>query len=132
MLVRLYNENPNPRDVRNVVDVLREGGVIADGYDDELDELTITQHDPNAIPIMLLGFSHPEISDMDELRGIAESYLRNELIRLEGVADVRLLGQEEKEVVVEEEETDEPAEPEVISKSKKDDEEGDSDKEKES
>lgn len=28
MLVRLYNENPNPRDVRKVVDVLRDGGVI--------------------------------------------------------------------------------------------------------
>jgi len=28
MLVRLYNENPNPRDVRKVVDVLRGGGVI--------------------------------------------------------------------------------------------------------
>ena len=28
MLVRLYNENPNPRDIRKVVDVLRGGGVI--------------------------------------------------------------------------------------------------------
>ena len=28
MLVRLYNENPNPRDIRKVVDVLRDGGVI--------------------------------------------------------------------------------------------------------
>ena len=28
MLVRLYNENPNPRDVRKIVDVLRDGGVI--------------------------------------------------------------------------------------------------------
>lgn len=28
MLLRLYNENPNPRDVRKVVDVLRGGGVI--------------------------------------------------------------------------------------------------------
>ena len=28
MLVRLYNENPNPRDVRKVVEVLRGGGVI--------------------------------------------------------------------------------------------------------
>lgn len=28
MLVRLYNENPNPREVRKVVDVLRDGGVI--------------------------------------------------------------------------------------------------------
>ncbi|MFV0266201.1 MAG: L-threonylcarbamoyladenylate synthase [Draconibacterium sp.] len=28
MLVRLYNENPNPRDIRDVVDILRQGGVI--------------------------------------------------------------------------------------------------------
>jgi tRNA threonylcarbamoyl adenosine modification protein (Sua5/YciO/YrdC/YwlC family) len=28
MLLRIYNENPNPRDIRKVVEVLREGGVI--------------------------------------------------------------------------------------------------------
>lgn len=28
MLLRLYNENPNPREVRKIVEVLREGGVI--------------------------------------------------------------------------------------------------------
>ncbi|WP_340114518.1 L-threonylcarbamoyladenylate synthase [Maribellus mangrovi] len=28
MLVRLYDENPNPREVRKIVDILREGGVI--------------------------------------------------------------------------------------------------------
>ena len=28
MLLRLYNENPNPRDVRKVVEVLRDGGII--------------------------------------------------------------------------------------------------------
>jgi tRNA threonylcarbamoyl adenosine modification protein (Sua5/YciO/YrdC/YwlC family) len=28
MLLRLYNENPNPRDIRKVVDILREGGII--------------------------------------------------------------------------------------------------------
>ncbi len=28
MLVRIYNENPNPRDIRRVVDVLRDGGII--------------------------------------------------------------------------------------------------------
>lgn len=28
MLVRLYNENPNPRDIRDIVDILRQGGVI--------------------------------------------------------------------------------------------------------
>ncbi len=28
MLVRLYNENPNPRDIRDIVEILRQGGVI--------------------------------------------------------------------------------------------------------
>lgn len=68
---------------------------------DEIDELNITQHDPNATPVILLGFSHPEITDMDELRKVAESYIRNDLIRLEGIADVRMMGHEEKEVVIE-------------------------------
>ena len=67
----------------------------------DVDELTISQLDPNAAPIILLGFSDPQIDDMDELRKVAETYIRNELIRLEGVADVRLLGQEEKEIIVE-------------------------------
>lgn len=67
----------------------------------ELDEMTVTQHDPNAIPVMLLGFSHPNITDMDELRRVADSYIRNELIRLEGIAEVELLGEEEQEVIVE-------------------------------
>ena len=66
----------------------------------ELDELNITQHDPNAEPIMLLALSHPDIDDMDELRKVSENYLRNELIRLDGIAEVEILGQEEKEVVV--------------------------------
>jgi len=67
----------------------------------EIDELTITQHDPNSAPIMLLGFYHPEIDDMDELRKVAENYIRNELIRLEGIAEVEIYGGEEKEVVIE-------------------------------
>ncbi|MDW7679965.1 MAG: efflux RND transporter permease subunit, partial [bacterium] len=67
----------------------------------DIDELTITQHDPNAAPVMLLGLSHSQIDDMDDLRRIAENYLRNELVRLEGIAEVELLGKEEKEVVVE-------------------------------
>lgn len=28
MLIRLYNENPNPKEIRKVVDVLKNGGVI--------------------------------------------------------------------------------------------------------
>ena len=67
----------------------------------DLDELNITQHDPNEQPIMIIGLSHPQITDMDELRKVSENYLRNELVRLEGVAEVELLGQEEKEAVLE-------------------------------
>ena len=67
----------------------------------EIDELTITQHDPNSAPVMLVGLSHPDIEDMDEIRKVAENYLRNELVRLEGVAEVEISGQEEKEVTIE-------------------------------
>ena len=66
----------------------------------DIDELNITQHDPNAEPVMLLGLSHPRIEDMDELRRVAEYYIRNELIRLEGIAEVELTGQEVQEVVI--------------------------------
>jgi HAE1 family hydrophobic/amphiphilic exporter-1 len=67
----------------------------------DIDELNITQYNPNAAPVMLLGLSHPQISDMDDLRRVAENYIRNELIRLEGVAEVELSGEEIKEVVIE-------------------------------
>ncbi len=66
----------------------------------DLDELNITQYDPNTAPVILVAFSHPEITDMDELRKVAENYIRNELIRLEGIAEVELSGQEEEEVVI--------------------------------
>ncbi|OQX75161.1 MAG: acriflavine resistance protein B [Bacteroidetes bacterium 4484_276] len=67
----------------------------------DIDEFTITQHDPNASPVMIIGMLHPEISDMDELRKVGENYIRNELIRLEGIADVSLTGTAEKEVLIE-------------------------------
>ncbi len=67
----------------------------------EIEEFNITQHDPNATPVLIIGLRHPEISDMDELRKVGENYIRNELIRLEGIADVTLTGTEEKEVLIE-------------------------------
>ncbi len=66
-----------------------------------VDEINISQLDPNAEPVVTVAFSHPQITDMDELRRTAENYVRNELVRLEGIADVELLGREEKEVVIE-------------------------------
>lgn len=66
----------------------------------DIEDFTITQHDPNASPVMLVAMYHPDITDMNELRRVGENYIRNELIRLEGVADVKLSGVEEKEIVV--------------------------------
>ena len=66
----------------------------------EIEEITITQHDPNSEPIMTLGLMHPEIDDMDELRKVAVNYIQNELIRMEGIAGVEVSGEEEKEVII--------------------------------
>ena len=60
----------------------------------EIDEIKITQHDPNTAPVVLVSLSHQNITDMAELRKVTESYIRNELIRVEGVADVTLSGEE--------------------------------------
>jgi len=59
-----------------------------------LEEISITQHDPNTAPVVLIGLTHNTITDMAELRKVAESYIRNELIRLEGVAEVAIAGAE--------------------------------------
>lgn len=67
----------------------------------EIDDLKITQHDPNTTPVMIIGLTHSEIDDMNEIRKVAESYVRNELVRLEGVAEVELSGQEESEIIIE-------------------------------
>jgi HAE1 family hydrophobic/amphiphilic exporter-1 len=60
----------------------------------EIESINITQHDPNTDPVVLIAMSHRTITDMAELRKMAESYIRNELIRLGGVAEVALSGQE--------------------------------------
>ena len=66
----------------------------------DITELLITQHDPNESPVMLVSMQHESLTDLDELRRIGENYIRNELVRLEGVADVQLEGQEVKEVLI--------------------------------
>ena len=67
----------------------------------ELDELIISRFDPNSKPVMTVGLSNPSTTDLNELRKTAENYIRNELIRLEGIADVKIAGQEESEVWIE-------------------------------
>jgi HAE1 family hydrophobic/amphiphilic exporter-1 len=66
-----------------------------------LESFTISQYDPNAAPVMIVGLKNERISNMDELRKVAENYIRNELVRIEGIADVKLSGKEESEVVIE-------------------------------
>jgi len=66
----------------------------------EIDELNISRHDPNSAPVMLLAMTNDRITDMNELRKTAWNYVRNELVRREGVADVELSGQEEAEVLI--------------------------------
>jgi len=74
---------------------------LAQRFDEDEIEVTITQHDPNSEPVMTIAFMHPEIDDLDELRKVAENYLRSELSRMEGIAGVEISGDEEKEVIIE-------------------------------
>ncbi|WP_066627838.1 efflux RND transporter permease subunit [Labilibacter marinus] len=68
---------------------------------EDVEELNIYRNDPNASPVMLAAVSNENITDMDELRKVAQNYIRNELIRVDGIADVRLSGDESKEILIE-------------------------------
>ncbi len=67
----------------------------------DIEDLSISQYDPNASPVMVLGLRNKNINNLDEVRKVAENYIRNELVRIEGIADVKLSGVEESEVVIE-------------------------------
>lgn len=66
----------------------------------EITTLEVTRYDANSSPTLLLALTHNEEKNMNELRKIAENYMRSELVRLDGVADIRLSGQEEAYVEV--------------------------------
>ncbi len=66
----------------------------------DIDNITISQYDPNTAPILIVGMSHNNIDDMNELRKVAENYMTNELVKLEGVAGVEVSGKEESEVLI--------------------------------
>jgi HAE1 family hydrophobic/amphiphilic exporter-1 len=68
---------------------------------DEIDEFVISQFDPNAEPVMILGIYNPASNDTEALRRVAENNFRNEFIKLPGIAEVRLSGEQEKELVIE-------------------------------
>ena len=62
--------------------------------DETIEEVNVTRYDANATPIMTIALTHNEVKDMNELRKIAENYMRNELVRVDGIADIQLNGQE--------------------------------------
>ena len=67
---------------------------------DEIEELQMSQNDPNTDPVILIGMSHQNITNMADLRKVADSYVRNELVRVDGVADVVLSGDEVSNLIV--------------------------------
>ncbi len=74
--------------------------LTAYSQNEDVEELNIFRNDPNASAIMLAAISNPAITDMHDLRKVAQNYIRNELIRVDGIADVRLSGDESKEIIV--------------------------------
>ena len=62
---------------------------------ESIEEVNVTRYDANATPIMTIALTHNEVKDMNELRKIAENYMRNELVRVDGIADIQLNGQEQ-------------------------------------
>lgn len=80
------------------LDLQRSMSQIA--QNEEITSLNVSRYDVNAIPVMIISMSHKEIKDMNELRKIAENYMRSEFVRLDGVADIQLNGQEEAYVEI--------------------------------
>ena len=70
------------------------------GQNEDITSLNVSRYDANATPVMIIAMTHKEIKDMNELRKIAENYMRSEFVRLDGVADVQLNGQEEAYVEI--------------------------------
>ena len=66
----------------------------------QVEQISVTRHDPQGRPVVVAAFRHPEVEDLDALRRTAESILRNELVRLPGVAAVEVVGARRLEVEV--------------------------------
>jgi HAE1 family hydrophobic/amphiphilic exporter-1 len=81
------------------LDLQKELNAFAQNTD--LEDFTISQYDPNADPVMIVALKNPGMANLDDLRMTAENNIRNELVRVEGVADVKLSGTEESEVLIE-------------------------------
>jgi HAE1 family hydrophobic/amphiphilic exporter-1 len=66
----------------------------------ELDEITVSQLDPNSQPVITAVFWHEDLEDLDRLRQTAENNIRNDLVRLPGVAAVEIVGERKREIEI--------------------------------
>ncbi len=83
-----------------LIDVQKAVGAL--GADPDVDSLTVQRFDPRAAPIMTLGLLAAEQTiDLDQLRRVGRDSVQRTLERLEGVAEVRLIGGRTREVRVE-------------------------------
>jgi hydrophobic/amphiphilic exporter-1 (mainly G- bacteria), HAE1 family len=66
----------------------------------DADEISISRFDPNSSPVIEAAFVSENNQNMAELREIAEKQIVNELVRLDGIADVQLTGDIEYQVII--------------------------------
>ena len=57
--------------------------------DETIEEVNVTRYDANATPIMTIALTHNEVKDMNELRKIAENYMRRYSVERTGTGDRR-------------------------------------------
>jgi len=65
---------------------------------EDISSFQISKYDANQDPVMIVSLSNKNIQDMNELRKLAENYMRSELVRIDGVADIQLNGEEEANI----------------------------------
>ncbi len=68
--------------------------------DREVEEVSVNQFDPRALPILTLAMRGKEDIDLEEVRRIAENTVKRTLERLDGVAAARVSGGIERDIVV--------------------------------
>jgi HAE1 family hydrophobic/amphiphilic exporter-1 len=66
----------------------------------DLEEISVSQLDPSAQPIVTAVLWHEDLDDLDRLRQTAENNIRNDLVRLPGVAAVELVGERTREIEI--------------------------------
>ncbi|MDR2926739.1 MAG: efflux RND transporter permease subunit [Cytophagaceae bacterium] len=64
------------------------------------DEVNITRFDPNSLPVVEAAFVSETPRSMAELRRVAEKQIVNRLVRIKGIAEVKLSGDQCQQIIV--------------------------------